>query len=114
MGKIIFYIVLGVIVIAVACTVWPFFSKSRINYDLKEAALYGTKHTIGETRKFLTKALEERAVSYDPENLIIEKDEKNTVTITLFYEDTIHFFGIVIKELEFELEVQQKNVTAVF
>ena len=81
MGKIIFNIVLIIIVLLVACAVWPFYVKSRVNYDLKTAASYGTKHSIEETREFLVDALEERGVTYDPENLFIEKSSRNTVTI---------------------------------
>ena len=114
MGKIIFNIVLIIIVLLVACAVWPFYVKSRVNYDLKVAASYGTKHSIEETREFLVDALEERGVTYDPENLFIEKSSRNTVTISLFYEDSIHFFSIVLKKLEFELEVKQKNVREAF
>ena len=56
----------------------------------------------------------ERGVSYDPDNLQIEKDARDTVTISLNYEDSIHFFSIVIKKLEFELDVEQKNVKEYF
>lgn len=114
MSKIIFNIVSIILVLVVVCSVWPYFNKSRINYDLKKAASYGTKHSIEETREFLTEALEERGVTYDPENLLIEKNARKTVTISLSYEDSIHFFSIVLKELEFELYAEQKNVKELF
>ena len=114
MSKTIFNIILIVIVLLVACTVWPFITKSRVNYDLKEAASYGTKHSLRETREFLDKALKEKGVDYSPDNLLIEKSANDTVTISLSYEDSIHFFSIVLKKLEFELDVEQKNVQELF
>ena len=114
MSKIIFNIVVILIVLVAACIAWPYFIKSRVNYDLKRAASYGTKHSVEETRDFLEKALDERGVDYYPEDLEIEKNEHKTVTISLYYEDSVSFFGIVLKKLEFELEVKQKNVREVF
>jgi hypothetical protein len=114
MGKAIFNIILIVIVLLVVCIVWPFFTKSRVNYDLEKAASYGTKHSVEETRKFLTKALNERGINYSPDDLFIEKSANDTVTISLSYEDSIHFFSIVLKELDFELEVKQKNIKEMF
>lgn len=114
MGKIILNIVLIVIVLVIVCVAWPYFSKSRVNYELKKAASYGTKHSVAETLESLTDALEERGVDFDPDNIEIEKSSKGTVTISFSYEDSISFFGIVLKKLEFDLEVTQKNVKEVF
>jgi len=47
---------------------------------------------------------------FDPENLDIDKDENNAVTIAFTYHDQISFFGMEIKELEFSLEVTEKNI----
>ena len=114
MGKTVFNIILIVIVLLVVCIVWPFFTKSRVNYDLKKAASYGTKHSVQETREFLIKALDERGINYSPDDLLIEKSANDTVKISLSYEDSIHFFSIVLKELEFELDVKQKNIREMF
>lgn len=114
MGKIFFYIVSIIIILFVLCAARPYYKRSRLNYDLEKAASYGTKHSAQETRRLVTKALKERGISYDPDNLQIEKDARDTVTISLNYEDSIHFFSIVIKKLEFELDVEQKNVKEYF
>ena len=114
MSKIIFNIVLVVIAVLIVCTAWPFISRAQINYELKKEAIYGTKHSVGETRQLLTKALKEKGVNYDPDDLEITKDARDKVTISLDYEDSIHFFSIVLKKLEFKLNVKQKNVKEVF
>ena len=114
MGKIILNTVLVVIAVLIVCTAWPFVSKARINYELEKAASYGTKHSIDETRKLLIKALKKKGVEYDPDDLEITKDARDKVTISLAYEDSIHLFSIVFKELEFELDVEQKNVKEAF
>lgn len=114
MGKIIFNIVSIILVILVVCTLWPYVNRFLINYDVKKAATYGTKHSVTETRSLLTEALEKKGVSYDPDKLIISKDAQDTVTIRLRYEDRINFFSLVLKKLQFELYVKKKNVKEYF
>ena len=114
MGKIIFNIVSIIIVLFIVCSVWPYVNRFRINYDVKKAATYGTKHTVTETRSLLTKALKEKGVSFNPDNLLIKKDAHDTVTISLSYEDKIHFFSFTLKELEFELHAKEKNIKEYF
>ena len=81
-----------------------------INSDLESGALYGTKHSIEDTERFLSKKLKERRFVFDPEKLSIDKNEYNAVTIRLTYQDKITFLGIVLKDLEFQLDVTQRDV----
>ena len=113
MKKIIFNIVLVAVAVLLVCTAWPFISRARINYELKKAALYGTKHSLGETSELLIKALKEKGVDYNPDDLEINKNAQDKVTISLAYEDSIHLFSIVIRKLEFKLNVEQNNIKAV-
>ena len=114
MSKIILNIALVVIAVFIVCTAWPFISRVTINYELKKAAAYGTKHSVGETRELLIKALNQKGVNYDPDDLEIKKDARDKVTISLAYEDSIHFLSIVLKNLDFELNVEQKNIKELF
>ena len=114
MGKIIFNTVLVIIAVLIVCTAWPFIGRAKINYELKKAATYGTKHSLDETRNLITKALGKKGVNYDPDDLEIKKDARDKVTISLYYEDSIHFFSIVLKKLEFDLNVEQKNIKEAF
>jgi hypothetical protein len=82
--------------------------------DLEAAAVYGTKHSIEDTRKFLREKYKERGYDFDQEDFYIEKDEVNTVSIRITYEDKITFFGFILKELEFTLEVTQRETEEAF
>ena len=81
---------------------------------MEEAALYGTKHSVADTQTLLSKKIEERGYVFDPENLYIEKDEDDTVKIDLTYQDKISFLGIVLKELEFTLDVTEEYIKPAF
>ena len=107
MSKAIFYIVSIGLVCLIVCAVWPFWNKYRINSDLKEAAIYGTKHSIEDTREFLSENMKARGYNFDSERYYIDKDENNTVSIRLTYQDEISFFGFILKELEFTLDVTE-------
>ena len=114
MGKIFFYIVSIIILLLIVSAVWPYVNKSLIAADLKKAATYGTKHDMEEVHRMLSSDLKERGLIYDPDELHIEKSENNTVSISLKYEDKIGLFGIVLKKLEFELHVKEKNIEEYF
>jgi hypothetical protein len=110
MGKIILYILLVGLILLIGSAIWPYVNKYFINSDLKEAALYGTKHSIEETQELLNKKLKDRGLIFKPEELSINKSEHKTVIIRLNYKDKMSFLGIVLKELEFKLEVKEMNV----
>lgn len=110
MGKVIFYIVAIIIVLLIVATVRPFWNRYQMGTDLKAAALYGTKHNILATRKFLLEKTEERGFELDNEDITIEKDEKNNVFISLTYTDEIGILGITIKEIEFTVEASAREV----
>ena len=112
MKKMIFYILSFAVLLVVLNAIWPFINNYFINSELKKAALYGTKHSIQETRDLLVKNLEKKDIVYDPEKLSIEKNEYKTVTISLSYEDEISIFGITLKELKFDLSVKEKHIDA--
>jgi hypothetical protein len=110
MSKTIFYIVSIGLILLVGFAIWPYWNKYCINSDLKTAALYGTKHSIEDTQRFLSEKIKERGYVFDPAKLHIEKDEDKTVSIHFTYQDKIGFFGIVLKELEFTLDVTEENI----
>ncbi len=108
MKKIIFYIFSIGLLLLIVSAILPFWHKFLITSDMKEAAIYGTKNSISDVEELLQKKIEERGYVVEPEDLNIEKDEDNTVTISLIYRDKISFLGIVLKELEFTLDVTEK------
>ena len=110
MQKLILYVVSFGVALLIVSALWPYGNRYFINSDLKKAALYGTKHSIEDTERLLIKELKEKRFNFDPEKLSIDKNENNAVTIRLTYQDKISFFGIVLKELEFKLDVAERNV----
>ena len=114
LGKVIFYIVTAIIVWLLIATIWPYWNRYQMTSDLEAAALYGTKNGILATRKFLMEKTQERGFDFDPDDITIEKDEKNSVFISLTYTDEISFLGVPIKELEFTLEASAQETEAAY
>jgi hypothetical protein len=114
MSKAIFYIVSIGLIWLIVCTIWPYWRQYRIKSDLETSALYGTKHSVEDTRKLLSKKLKERGYDFGPKDFHIEKDENKTVSINLTYQDEISFFGFILKELEFHLNVIQAETREYF
>lgn len=109
LGKIVLYIVSIIIVLLVIAAVWPYWNRYRMGSELEEAAIYGTKNGILATRQFLMEKTEERGFDFEPDDITIEKDENNTVFISLTYTDEISILGITLKELEFTLEATARE-----
>jgi hypothetical protein len=114
MKKIIDLVILIVFMWCVVSVVGPYWSRYRFKNDLEAAAIYGTKNSIEETRRFLNKKMEEEGRDFDGEDLIIEKDENNKVRLSLTYSDKISAFGIVLKELEFTVKATAHEVKEYF
>ena len=114
MSKAIFYIVSIGLICLIVCAIWPYWNKFRIKSDLNEAALYGTKHSIEDTTKILSEKLRERGYDFGPQEFQIEKDENKTVSISLTYQDEISFFGLILKKLEFKLDVTKRETKEYF
>jgi hypothetical protein len=56
----------------------------------------------------------ERGYELDAEDILVEKDEKKNVYISLTYVDEISFFGVTLKELEFTLEAEARETKEAF
>jgi len=114
MSKAIFCIISIGLIWLIVCVIWPFWNQHGIKSDLETAALYGTKHNIEDTRKFLSEKVKERGYDFDPEEFHIEKDENNRVSISLTYQDEMSFFGFILKKLEFTLDVIERETKSYF
>ena len=109
MSKIVLYIFSIGFVLLIVFSIQPYVANSFIKAELKNGALYGTKHTIDDTYVFLNKELSKKDIIFDPDEINIVKDNKNNVSIRFVYQDKISLFGIVLKELEFKLDVTEQN-----
>lgn len=108
------FILFLIICWSVICIIRPFWEKYQIGQEMEIAAIYGTKHDIEETRKFLSKKNIEHgwrsSKDIKDKDFIITKNEYNDATISLTYDDQIKIFGYTLKELELTIEKKAKSV----
>ena len=102
------------IIILIVSAVRPFWTKYRLGEEIEVAAIYGTKNSIEDTKAFLTQKLKESGRGFVGDDFNIEKNEHNTVTISITYEDRIGFFGVSLKTLEFTLKETVREIKAKF
>jgi len=114
MKNLIFYVVSIGLALLIVCSIWPYWNKYQITSDLKSAAIYGTKHNLEDIQNLVTGKMKESGYVFDPDDLNIEKDENNNVSISLTYKDKISFFGFDLKDLQFTVEVNEKYVKEAF
>lgn len=104
-----YVLVLAAVVLAVS-SVRPYWDRYWVGKELEAAAVYGTKHSIQETKGFLSERMKLSGYPFRTEDVDIEKDEKNRVTITLKYRDAVRVFGRKLKDLPFTV---RKSVSEV-
>jgi hypothetical protein len=98
------------IVIVIGSALRPYWNRYWIQKDLDVAAVYGTKNTEEHTKQFLLDKLKEDGYSITENDISIEKDPKNTVTITARYTDKISIFGKEIQKLDFTVTATEREV----
>ena len=92
----------------------PFWQKRGLDKILTTTAVYGTKHTIEDTMKFLDRSLKKKGYPFSSADFEIDKDENKTVTIHIKYTDDIKVFGKALKEIEFTVEETAYEVKEVW
>jgi hypothetical protein len=103
-------VVASAIVIAAGSAVKPYWDKYWIQKELEIAAVYGTKNTLENTKAFLLNKLKEEGYSIGEDDIYIEKDSKNNVTVTARYSDKISIFGKEIRKLHFTVTATEREV----
>ena len=98
------------IVIVIGSALRPYWNRYWIQKDLDVAAVYGTKNTEEHTMQFLLDKLKEDGYSITENDISIEKDSKNTVTVTARYTDKISIFGKEIQKLDFTVSATEREV----
>jgi hypothetical protein len=114
MKKLIFTVLVIAIVIALGSAVKPYWDKYWIQKELQIAAVYGTKNTLENTKVFLLNKLKEEGYRIGEDDIYIEKDSKNNVTVTARYSDKISIFGKELQKLHFTVTATAKEVKAYF
>jgi len=110
MKKLFSYAVAIAIVIAVGSAVKPYWNKYWIHKELEVAAVYGTKNTLENTKQLLLNKLKEEGYRIGEDDIYIEKDSKNNITITARYSDKISIFGKEIRKLQFTVTATEREI----
>lgn len=84
----------------------PYWDRHWLQRDMDEAALYGTKRSVEEVRRFLDGRMKEKNRNIKGEDFQIDKDKRNTVHVRITYEDVIKISGRTLKILQFTLEAR--------
>ena len=114
MKKIFLTAVVIAIVIALGSAVKPYWDKYWIQKELEVGAVYGTKNTLENTKVFLLNKLKEEGYRIGEDDIYIEKDSKNNVTVTARYSDKISIFGKELQKLHFTVTATEREVKAYF
>ena len=91
----------------------PYWNKYWLGQTIKNAAIYGTKNSVIDTRRFLTEKMNEEGNDFTGEDFTIEKDENNSATISITYSDEISIFGVNLKSLHFTIEKTASEVKSI-
>ena len=95
------------------CAVQPFWYRYWLEIEVEAAAIYGTKNSIKDTRTFLTRRMAEEGYGFRGEDFYIQKDKKNTTTVSITYLDDIAIFGYPVIPLEFTVHKTAREVAEV-
>jgi len=102
------------LVIAIGSAAKPYWNKYWLQKEVEVAAVYGTKNTPDNTRTFLFNRLKEEGYRIGEEDIHVEKDPKNNVTVTLQYSDKISIFGKELQKLHFTLSATEREIKAYY
>ena len=100
-------------ILCVASAARPYWNKYWLGHEIRAAAIYGTKNSVSDTRKFLSEQIKNDWPGFSGNDFFIEKDENDTVTVGIEYCDAISVFGLSLKELEFTVEKTASEVGAI-
>ena len=92
------------VLVCIVSAVWPFWNRYWLGKELERVCVYGTKHSVEETRRFLSERMEEKRYDFTGDDFTIEKDEKNRVYISITYTDEISILGVTVMEMGFTVE----------
>ena len=100
----------ALIILCIVGGVRPFWSKYWLGKELDRVSIYGTKHTVSQTRQFLNERMNIKGYSFSGNDFSIEKDNNNNVYISITYDDAISVLGAVLWDLEFTVARKSHEV----
>ena len=110
MKKLFLYALVIAVVIAIGSAVKPYWDRYWIQKEVEAAAVYGTKNTVDNTKTLLFNKLQAEKYPIHEGDIYIEKDSKNTVSITVQYSDRISIFGKELEKLHFTVTATEREL----
>lgn len=107
---IITYMTALILVFILLNSIKPYWNQYCLERHLETVAIFGTKHGLQETVDFLMNKMREEGYSFNEDDFVIDKDEKNRVSINVVYTDEIKVFGKTLKQLQLTSEVSASEV----
>jgi hypothetical protein len=108
------YAILALMVWFAIIFVRPYWDRYWLQMDIQEAALYGTKRSVGEVRSFLVKRMQQKGRDIKGEDFAIAKDERNTVYVSISYSDEVRIAGYILKRLQFTLDARKTETKSYY
>lgn len=109
--KSLFKIILAaLIILCIVGGVRPFWSKYWLGKELDRVSIYGTKHSISQTRQFFNERMNIKGYGFRGNDFSIEKDNNNNVFVSITYDDAISVLGVVLWDLEFTIERKSLDI----
>ena len=112
--RIIKYVMVFSIVLILVNYAKPYWNRFWLEKNLETVAIFGTKHGLHETKSFLMDKIRTEGYSFNEDDFIINKDERNRVSINFAYVDEIRIFGKPLKKLQLSADVAANEVKTFF
>ena len=108
--KIFKYMITFTIILMVVNYAKPYWNKYWLERHLESVAVFGTKHSLYETRDYLMNIVRAEGYSFKNDDFVIDKNEESRVSITLAYVDEVKIFGRPLKRLYLKADVSANEV----
>jgi len=110
MKKLFSYAIAIAIVIAIGSAVKPYWKQILVTQGARSRRRVRNKKHFAEHKGNACNKLKEEGYRIGEDEIYIEKDSKNTVTITVRYSDKISIFGKEIQKLQFTVSATEKEI----
>ena len=104
------YLIAFILIFIILNFLRPYWDRYWLEKHLETVAVFGTKHGLNETLDLLMTKMGEEGYEFEEDDFVINKDEKNSVSINLAYTDDIKIFGKSLKQLQLMAEVSAREV----
>ena len=92
----------------------PYWNRYCLERHIESIAVFGTKHSLHETTDLLMSKMKEEGYRFKETDFLIDKDEKNHVSINLTYTDEVEIFGKPLKKIRLNVGGSAREVKSFY